>query len=114
MIEHIRHHARSAIFSAAPPPSSVAAALKALELIEREPERRKRLWETTDYMKREFNSMGFDTGASASPVIPLAIGEDMDLEYVHRAAQREAGHVRAVVRVTRTRVVGEGTAQDWE
>ena len=53
VIEHIKHNARAEIFSAAPPPASVAAALKALELIEREPERRKRLWENTHFMKKE-------------------------------------------------------------
>lgn len=76
VIEHVRHTARSGIFSAAPPPASVAAALKALELVEREPERRKQLWENTLYMKRELDALGFDTGASASPVIPIAVGSD--------------------------------------
>jgi len=65
------------MFSAAPPPASVASVIKALEIIEREPERRQRLWEHTDYMKREFSTMGYDTGNSASPVIPLVVGEDM-------------------------------------
>ena len=77
VIDYVRHHARSAIFSAAPPPASVAAALKALEIVEREPERRKRLWETTDYMRSELRMLGFDTGQSASPVIPLVVGDDM-------------------------------------
>ncbi len=77
VIEFVKHHARSEIFSAAPPPASVAAALKALEIVEREPERRKRLWENTRFMKREFDRLGFDTGDSASPVIPLVIGDDM-------------------------------------
>ena len=77
VIDYVRHHARSAIFSAAPPPASVAAALKALEIVEREPERRKRLWETTDYMRSELRVLGFDTGQSASPVIPLVVGDDM-------------------------------------
>jgi 8-amino-7-oxononanoate synthase len=77
VIDYVRHHARSAIFSAAPPPASVAAALKALEIVEREPERRKRLWETTDYMRSELRVLGFDTGLSASPVIPLVVGDDM-------------------------------------
>jgi 8-amino-7-oxononanoate synthase len=77
VIDFVRHHARSAIFSAAPPPASVAAALKALEIVEREPERRKQLWENTDYMRRELRSLGFDTGDSASPVIPIVVGEDM-------------------------------------
>jgi 8-amino-7-oxononanoate synthase len=77
VVDFIKHNARSLIFSAAPPPASVASVIKALEIIEREPERRQRLWENTDYMKQEFSSMGFDTGESESPVIPLVVGEDM-------------------------------------
>jgi 7-keto-8-aminopelargonate synthetase-like enzyme len=77
VIDFIKHNARSLIFSASPPPASVASVIKALEIIEREPERRQRLWEHTDYMKREFSTMGYDTGDSASPVIPLVVGEDM-------------------------------------
>ena len=90
VIEHIKHNARAAIFSAAPPPASVAAALKALEIVEREPERRKRLWENTNYMKRELDGLGFDTCGSASPVIPLAIGDDMDA-YQMTVKLQEAG-----------------------
>ncbi len=78
VIDFIRHQARSAIFSAAPPPASMAAAIKALEIIEREPERRKNLWENARFMKREFETLGFDTGLSESPVIPLVVGEDLD------------------------------------
>jgi 8-amino-7-oxononanoate synthase len=77
VIDYIKHNARSLIFSAAPPPASVASVIKALEIIEREPERRQRLWEHSEYMMREFSTMGFDTGDSASPVIPLVVGEDM-------------------------------------
>jgi 7-keto-8-aminopelargonate synthetase-like enzyme len=77
VIDFIRHHARSQIFSAAPPPASVGAAMKALEIVQREPERRKRLWENTAYMKRELDALGYDTGDSDSPVIPLVVGEDV-------------------------------------
>jgi len=77
VVDFIRHQARAAIFSAAPPPPSVAAAIKALEIIEREPERRKNLWENARFMKREFETLGFDTGESASPVIPVVVGEDI-------------------------------------
>ena len=51
-----------------------------IEIIEREPERRQRLWDHTDYMKREFSTMGFDTGESESPVLPLVVGEDVPVE----------------------------------
>jgi 8-amino-7-oxononanoate synthase len=77
VIDFIKHNARAVMFSAAPAPASVATVIKALEIIEREPERRRDLWDNTDYMKREFTGMGYDTGNSASPVIPLLVGEDM-------------------------------------
>ena len=79
VINHIRHVARSGIFSAALPPASVAAASKALDIVEREPERRKQLWENARYLKSELERLGFDTGESASPVVPVVIGEDEDV-----------------------------------
>ena len=76
VIDFIKHKARTMIFSAAPPPASVASVLKAIEIIEREPERRERLWENTRYLMDEFKNLGFDTGEAASPIIPLLVGED--------------------------------------
>ena len=97
VVDHIKHNARSEIFSAAPPPASVAAALKALEIVEREPERRKQLWENTDYMKRELDGLGFDTGSSASPVIPIVVGEDMSAWRTTARLQEEGVFVNPVV-----------------
>ncbi len=77
VVDYIRHHARSQIFSAAMPPGAAAAVLKAVEIVEREPDRRKQLWENTDFMKRELQGLGFDTGDSESPVIPLVVGDDL-------------------------------------
>ena len=77
VVDYIRHHARSQIFSAATPPGAAAAVLKALEIVEREPDRRKQLWENTDFMKRELDTLGFDTGSSESPVIPIIVGDDL-------------------------------------
>ena len=76
VIDFIKHKARTMIFSAAPPPASVASVLKAIEIIEREPERRELLWENTRYLMDEFKNLGFDTGEAASPIIPLLVGED--------------------------------------
>jgi 8-amino-7-oxononanoate synthase len=97
VIDHIKHNARAEIFSAAPPPASVAAAMKALELVEREPERRKRLWENTEYMKRELVALGFDTGDSASPVIPVVVGEDMAAYTMVTRLQEEGVFANPVV-----------------
>jgi 8-amino-7-oxononanoate synthase len=97
VIDYIKHEARSEIFSAAPPPASVAAALKAVEIIEREPERRKHLWENTTYMKQEFANLGYDTGDSASPVIPLVVGEDMTAFTMTNRLQQEGVFANPVV-----------------
>ena len=97
VLEYIKHNARSEIFSAAPPPASVAAAAKALELVEREPERRKQLWENTRYMKQQLESVGFDTGDTSSPVIPLAIGTDMAAFVMTKRLEEEGVFVNPVV-----------------
>jgi len=97
VIDYIKHNARSEIFSAAPPPASVAAAMKALQIVEREPERRKQLWENTSYMQHEFTTLGFDTGESASPVIPLVIGADMDAFRMTVRLEEEGVFVNPVV-----------------
>jgi 8-amino-7-oxononanoate synthase len=97
VIEHVKHNARAEIFSAAPPPASMAAALKALELIEREPDRRKRLWEITHFMKKELAGIGYDTGSSASPVIPIVVGEDMDAFTMTTRLQEEGVFANPVV-----------------
>ena len=97
VLDYIKHNARSQIFSAAPPPASIAAAAKALELVEREPERRKQLWENTRYMRHELEILGFDTGESASPVIPLVIGEDLTAFVMTKRLEEEGVFVNPVV-----------------
>ena len=78
VLDYIQHTSRPLIFSASMPPSVVATVLKTLEIIEREPERRTRLWENTNFMMDGFKSIGFNTGNSSTPIIPIEIGEDMD------------------------------------
>jgi 8-amino-7-oxononanoate synthase len=74
VIHHIRHHARSLIFTAAFPPSCAAVPLAAMEVAEKEPGRRERLWAITVTMRTALQRLGFDTGNSESPIIPLVIG----------------------------------------
>jgi 8-amino-7-oxononanoate synthase len=76
VVSFIKHSARSLIFSAAATPASVAAVLASLAIIENEPERRERLWRVTERMRSGFREMGYDTGSSQTPIIPLRIGDD--------------------------------------
>jgi 8-amino-7-oxononanoate synthase len=74
IIHYIQHHARSLIFSASMPASNVATVLAALEIMETEPERIDRLWTVTERMRTGLHELGFDTGISVTPIIPIIIG----------------------------------------
>jgi 8-amino-7-oxononanoate synthase len=76
VVDYIKHNARSLIFSASIPPANAAAALAALQVMREEPERIARVNEIADMMRREFKKLGFDTGDSVTPVIPIIIGDD--------------------------------------
>jgi 8-amino-7-oxononanoate synthase len=76
VIHYIKHVARSLIFSASPPPASVASVSAALDIIEDEPERRIQLWKNTRKMQSGFNALGFQTGHSETPIIPVIVGDD--------------------------------------
>jgi len=77
VISYIKHHSRALIFSAAIPPANIAAVLKSLEIIKAEPEIVQRLHKIGDKMRMEFQAMGFDTGESETPIVPLLIGDDI-------------------------------------
>jgi 8-amino-7-oxononanoate synthase len=76
VIDYIKHRARTLIFSAAPPPASVAAALATVDIMEQEPERRERLWQNSRFFSDGLRSLGLDTGGSQTPVVPVVVGED--------------------------------------
>ncbi|MHB8418556.1 MAG: aminotransferase class I/II-fold pyridoxal phosphate-dependent enzyme [Myxococcales bacterium] len=77
VVDWIKHRARTMIFAASMSPANVAACLAALEIIESEPERRLRLWQVADRMRAAFQQMGFNTGVSCTPIIPILVGEQL-------------------------------------
>ena len=76
VIDYLKHHARSLMFSASLPPAPVAAALTALEIVESEPERRERLWRNSRYLASGYQQLGFDIGTSETPIIPVMVGDE--------------------------------------
>jgi len=77
VVSYIKHHARPLIFSAAATPASVASVLAILDILQKEPERRRRLWEVTERMRTGFQAMGYSTGPSQTPIIPVLVGADV-------------------------------------
>lgn len=93
----VKHRARTNVFSAAPSPPNVAAASAAVDIIKSEPERREVLWRNTRFMQEGFRSLGFDTGESQTPVIPVVVGEDATAFGMAVRLQHEGVFVNAVV-----------------
>jgi len=97
VISFLKHNARTFIFQAAPPPSAVATALAALNILEREPERRLKLWENVRYMLKEIQGMGFKTPPTQSAIIPILIGDDLKTFQFAKMLEQEGVYVNPVV-----------------
>ncbi|MGO9121526.1 MAG: aminotransferase class I/II-fold pyridoxal phosphate-dependent enzyme [Desulfomonilaceae bacterium] len=77
VLSYIKHHSRALIFSAAMPPSSVAAVQAALDVIETEPEILERLWSNTTFLTQGIQELGFEIGPTQTPVVPMIVGDDI-------------------------------------
>jgi len=77
--EYLRFFSRSTFFSTSPSPVVVAAAIAAIDILEQEPERHKKLWENISYMLQNLKTMGYDTRGTQSAIIPIVIGDEMKL-----------------------------------
>jgi 8-amino-7-oxononanoate synthase len=75
LVDVVAHSARALIFSAALPPAGAAAALASLEILQREPERRARLWHNARTFLARLAAAGFGTMHSVTPVIPILVGD---------------------------------------
>ena len=76
VIDYVKHHARSLIFSASIPPANTATVLAALEVMKEEPGLVETLTNNGNFMREGLGQLGFDTGHSESPIIPIIIGDD--------------------------------------
>ncbi len=75
VIHYIKHHARAFIFSASLSPANTAAALAALQVMRKEPERVERVNQISNRMRKALQDMGFNTGNSMTPIVPIFIGD---------------------------------------
>jgi 8-amino-7-oxononanoate synthase len=77
VINYLKHHSPALIFSASPTPAAVAAALAALDILEKEPERIDRLIYNANKMRKGFKDAGFKIIDGQSAVVPVIVGDDM-------------------------------------
>ena len=118
LIDYLHHRARPFLFSTSHPPSVTATCLAAIDLLMAEPQIIDRLWENTRFFKAGLSALGFDTGASESPITPVIVGDGaraMELSdglfaqgvfaqgIAFPTVARDKARVRTIVTATHTR-----------
>ena len=118
LIDFLVHRARPLLFSTSHPPAVTAACIAAVDILLSEPKIIDRLWENTRFFKEGLTSLGFDTGASKTPITPVIVGEGaraMELSdklfeagvfaqgIAFPTVPRDAARVRAMVMATHTK-----------
>ncbi|MGD0916393.1 MAG: pyridoxal phosphate-dependent aminotransferase family protein [Thermodesulfobacteriota bacterium] len=96
-IDFIKHAGRSMMFSASLPASLVATVSTALDIIEEQPQLRIQLWKNTHKMLKGYKTLGYDTGTSETPIVPIIIGNSMKVYEMCRLLFENGVFVNAVV-----------------
>src|SRR6185436_1081323 len=123
-VDYLIQRARPFMFSTAPPPALAAALDASLTVIEREPERRRRVHELAGFLRGLLTNQGVDIGRSHSQVIPILLGENDRAKSVAAELQREGFDVRAIrppavpvgtsrLRVSINALLNESTLQNF-
>ena len=94
---HALNHSRSWLLSGSQPPGVAAAQKAAIEVLMNEPGHVSRLWENTSFFRKELVSMGFDTGVSETPIIPVMCGESSKAKALSEELRKEGVMVGAIV-----------------
>ncbi len=107
VVDYLKHHARSLMFSASMPPPAVATVLAALDIIQSEPERRAQLWDNARFLLNGIRELGFNTGNTRTPVIPVIIGDNILTFRFWKALFEEGVYTNPVI----APAVPEGTSR---
>jgi len=75
LVNFAYNKSRTWLLSGSHPPAVVAACIAAIDVLEKEPKHVKNLWTNTDHFRKGIQAMGFDTGRSQTPIIPVMIGD---------------------------------------
>ena len=94
---HALNNSRSWLLSGSQPPGVAAAQKAAIEVLMSEPEHVSKLWKNTSYFRTELNSLGFDTGVSETPIIPVMCGESKLAQEFSKLLKNEGIMVGAIV-----------------
>jgi 8-amino-7-oxononanoate synthase len=98
VIDYLKHTARPFVFSASLPAASVAAVAKALQIMRKEPERRLHLLHIANLLRHELRSRGFSVLPGETAIVPVVIGEELDVCRLCKALLEQGIYVNPVLR----------------
>jgi len=75
LVSFAYNRSRTWLLSGSHPPPVAAACIAAIDVLEKEPQHVKRLWDNTRYFKKTMKDLGFDIGDSQTPITPVIVGE---------------------------------------
>ncbi|MDI3327930.1 MAG: 8-amino-7-oxononanoate synthase [Alicyclobacillaceae bacterium] len=96
VIAYLQNRARPFIFSTAPSPATVGAALRAIDLIEEEPWRRRRLEDLARRLRAELRRQGWNVPEGPTPIIPVIVGDVEETLAVARRLDEEGVFAPAI------------------
>ena len=76
LIDYLVQRSRPVLFSTSHPPAVTAAGMAAIDLLMEQPELIDQLWDNSEFFRAGLKELGFDTGASATPIIPVIVGDE--------------------------------------
>ncbi len=99
LIDHLRHHSRSLIFSASMPPAMVACASKAIDIFQNEKQLRKQVIANASYLRIGIQTIGFRTITHPipTPIVPILVGDHLKMFQFHKALLDEGVYTNPVV-----------------
>lgn len=97
LIDWLKVRSRPFLFSTALPPGDVAAITRAVEIIMESTELHDKLWDNGDYLKNGLNELGFNIGASETPITPCIIGDEVLTQQFSKRLSEEGVYAKAIV-----------------
>ena len=94
--EYLINTSKAFIYSTAPPPAISVAAAAAIQVIQNEPQRRRRLWENRNYLYSELNKLGFELTDTQSPILPIIVKSPETALKMFQALYEAGIHVPAI------------------
>ena len=107
LVDWLVNRARSFVYTTGMPPASAASALAALDIVEREPERRQRLWDNTRFLSDGLCGLGYRLGETRSQILPIIVGDARQTMSLAEAVLRRGVFAHGI----RPPTVPEGTSR---